>query len=192
MAVEQARLFLMRSRDIDEVKDFADKADAIARYQRSREAAEESGIIAAEIAVRAKRRLGELVAELPKAKPPGKKIGNTLSPISSRIPTLADHGISKEDSSRWQRLAAVPEDKFEEALAESREDKKPITVAAVQRLAPAKPAHPRAPVEKKFDLAAVVLRCSEFISGEIAECPKEYLDAFRQHLRKIIERGAGK
>jgi hypothetical protein len=35
----------------------------------------------------------------------------------TRAPTLTDRGISRDQSSRWQKLADVPEEQFEAALA---------------------------------------------------------------------------
>lgn len=75
---------------------------------------------AIEIRVRAERRCGELLAEMEKAKGapgPGRgKAGSTVRPPFTDAPTLADLGISKTQSSRWQQLAEVPEEEFEAAF----------------------------------------------------------------------------
>ena len=39
------------------------------------------------------------------------------SPGVTQLPTLADIGISKSQSSRWHKLAAIPETQFESAVA---------------------------------------------------------------------------
>ena len=73
---------------------------------------------AAEIRVRAERRCGELLAEMPKAeggRPP--KTGNRSEPVSAPQ-TLSDLGITKKQSSDWHKLADFPQKKFEEAIAE--------------------------------------------------------------------------
>ena len=114
--VEHARAILAACTDLDEVKRIRDQADAIAKYQRSRNAAEDSAVHASAIARRAERRMGEMLAEMPddqRGRPP--KNGHEQGPFS---PTLADLGIKKNQSSAWQAIAAVPEEDFEEALAE--------------------------------------------------------------------------
>ena len=68
--------------------------------------------------VRAERRAGELLAEMPLlngARGIGKKVES-----HGTIPLLSDLGISRDQSSRWQKLAAVPEDKFEQAVGAGR------------------------------------------------------------------------
>ncbi len=112
---EKARAFLVRCRDADEVKNVRDKARAVELYLRSRNASVDSQRAAAAIVLRAERRLGELCAEMPKAKGAavrgvGKR-GNRQLPHST--PTLADRGVSKIESSRWQKLAAIPAPEFE-------------------------------------------------------------------------------
>ena len=66
----------------------------------------------AEIRIRAERRLGEVLAESPKAKggvPYQKKpTGSLVEPVET-LPTLADMGIDKKLSSRSQRLAKIPQ-----------------------------------------------------------------------------------
>lgn len=72
-----------------------------------------------EIRIRAERRAGEMLHRTEKAKPPispGRgKVGRSARPTFN-APTLAQHGISKDQSSDWQKLAAIPKKKFEEEL----------------------------------------------------------------------------
>lgn len=141
---------------VDEVKGWADKAAAMQAYGRM---AKDSTleIDAAEIRIRAERRLGELlaeqkatgglnrgsagkiqehvagprqsrgpaedVAETPRASRPVTEEGEGTGGRQSRppVPTLADAGISKDLSSRAQKLAAVPEAEFEREVGDWRE-----------------------------------------------------------------------
>ena len=110
---------------IDEVKGLADKAAAMQAYGRmAKDRTLE--VDAAEIRIRAERRLGEMLA--------AQKADGGLDPAASlkrgsvvvthdhgKPATLSDAGISKDLSSRAQKLAAVPEAEFEAELAAKRE-----------------------------------------------------------------------
>ena len=61
---------------------------------------------------RAERRLGELMDEQPRAKPP-KFEGPRRVIKKPEAPTLADAGIDKNLAHRARRLAAMPEEEFE-------------------------------------------------------------------------------
>lgn len=110
--------------DVDEVKDIRDKAVAIEAYARQANNFEMERQ-AAIIRVRAERRCGELLAEMEKAK--GVRMNgrddsgefrrsNDATTESPR--TLSDLGITKDQSSKWQRLAAIPEKEFEDAVSQ--------------------------------------------------------------------------
>lgn len=103
------------ARQVDEVKDIRDKAMAIQMYAKQAKNLDAERH-AAEIRVRAERKCGELLAQMPKAKGgnPNLPTGNKAEPVA----TLTDLGISKRQSSEWQQLAGVPEKHFEEAMAE--------------------------------------------------------------------------
>lgn len=65
--------------------------------------------------MRAERKIGEILAEMPKAiggRPP--ETGRTMRPVSE--PTLEEMGITKSQSSRWQTQASVPDEDFEKWL----------------------------------------------------------------------------
>jgi hypothetical protein len=75
-----------------------------------------------EVRKRAERRLGELIAEqkstkegLAKGGQPYQSTGSRKEPVD-RTPTLRDAGISRKLSSKSQKLAAMPERAFQEAL----------------------------------------------------------------------------
>ncbi len=132
-----ARTALAEAHAVDEVKDIRDKAEAMAAYARQ---AHDTEMIewVTEIKVRAERRAGELLAEMEKARGVRMNGGNTggptmLPPVNA--PKLADLGISKNESSRWKKLAAVPEDKFEQAVSAAKEIAGEVTTAAMLRAA---------------------------------------------------------
>lgn len=124
---------------VDEVKDIRDKAEALRIYlKQAGESLEDQNKIA-EIKIRAERRAGELLAEMPKASGAdygGKPSidGNRLLP-SNPPPTLADLGISKMQSSRYQTLASIPEDIFEETITQTMADLNELTTAHMLKVA---------------------------------------------------------
>lgn len=123
---EAARTALSECKAVDEVKQWVDKAAAMQAYQRM--AGDKTlEIDAAEIRIRAERKLGELIAAqksefgLNKGGRPSEKTGSQNEPVSNHVPTLSDVGVSKKLSSRAQKLAAVPEQEFEKEVGDWRE-----------------------------------------------------------------------
>lgn len=130
-----ARHALQVAASVDEVKDIRDKALAMAAYAKQ---ANDTALIewATEIRVRAERRAGEMLAAQKAAglmNTGAKGVGPIAVDRGDRNtpPTLNDIGISKDQSSRWQKLAAVPEDKFEQAVAAAKEVAREVTFTAI-------------------------------------------------------------
>jgi hypothetical protein len=97
---------------VDEVKDIRDKARAIEVYSRQAHNVEAERQ-ACEIRLRAERKWGQL-RETEVAQP-----GRPKSFHDESIPkpkTLGDLGVSEVQSHRWQKLAAIPDGEFEQAL----------------------------------------------------------------------------
>ena len=115
---KQARTALAECHRVDEVKDIRDKAEAMAAYARQ---AKDSELIqyATEIKVRAERRCGELLTKADK-NTGARGVGSNQHQVRSHdstAPTLASMGLSRDESSRYQQLAAMPADHFETAVA---------------------------------------------------------------------------
>lgn len=97
---------------VDEITEIIDRIAAVKAYvdkKMGRHSEEARRLKEAEL--RAQRKLGELTAALPKAKPPGKK-SNTVLP-NSKGAALDSVGIHKVDASRAEAIARIPEDVFE-------------------------------------------------------------------------------
>ncbi|CAK7026567.1 hypothetical protein [Saezia sanguinis] len=120
---------LAEAKAVDEVKDLRDKAEAMRIYamQAKNKTLE---VDAAEIRIRAERRLGEMITH--QKETVGLNTGaaglginqhnkQEVRSLPTTAPTLADVGISKDLSSRAQKLAAVPEEEFETEVGEWRE-----------------------------------------------------------------------
>ena len=130
---------LAEAKAVDEVKDLRDKAEALRAYARqARNKALE--IDAAEIRIRAERRMGTMLAEqkhngqMHRGGRP-RKTGSKSDPVSERPPTLEDIGVDKHLADRARKLAAVPEAQFESVMAEHREQQAAVTNSAVLKLA---------------------------------------------------------
>lgn len=119
---------LAECKAVDEVKAWADKAAAMQAYGRMAKD-KTLEVDAAEIRIRAERRLGELIAAQKAdgglstgARVAGKERGGASVVVrDDRRPKLADAGISKDLSSRAQKLAAVPEAEFEAEVGQWRD-----------------------------------------------------------------------
>lgn len=102
---------------LDEVNSLSDAlwvrdiATAAAAFATAR-GADDTAFLAMEVKLRAERRAGDFLSDL-KSKGelrPGPKSSHDASN------SLEALRVSKDESSRWQRIAAIPEDKFEEYI----------------------------------------------------------------------------
>jgi hypothetical protein len=138
---DAARKAIASAYRVDEAKKIRDKAEAVRTYAKL------AGDLqlqnqACEIRLRAERRAGQLLIEMEKN--PGtrgegrpRKDGTKIRRSGVRTaypPTLDQIGISKDQSSKWQRLALlVDETTFERALVQAREKNGELTNAALLR-----------------------------------------------------------
>ena len=126
-----AQKALMEAKTLDDVKDIRDKAEAIRIYTK-----QQGGYLGkqndfAELKIQAERKLGGTLKETVRGQ--GKR--DETYHDDTFEPKLEDVGISRNQSSRWQKVAEVPEEKLEEHMASMREGGGEITTNGVLRLA---------------------------------------------------------
>ena len=128
---------IAEAKAVDEVKLIIDKARAIAAAARI---AKNHGmeIDAAEIRIRAERRLGEMIGEQKRTvglNTGAMGIGKSVLPDQKGTLPLAAVGIDWKLSSRSQAIAAIPQRDFENTLAEHREAQQAVTSHTMDTLA---------------------------------------------------------
>ena len=109
----KARAALILCSTIDEAKDWRDKAAAVRAYAiKARD--REMEIIAAQIRLEAERRAGQILIEM---KASGllasKEKGRPRKVSGVTTLTLEAHKISRDESSKWQRIARLSKDQYE-------------------------------------------------------------------------------
>ena len=105
---------------VDEAKDIRDRAEAVRVYAKQAKNLDLERQ-ATEIRLRAERRTGELLKESAENGQRETRGGDRKSPANPKsksqngtlIPKLVDLGISKRQSSDWQKMAAIPAPDFE-------------------------------------------------------------------------------
>lgn len=108
------------AKTLPEVKDVRDRIAAIEGYLRQHDTSVQVINETTLLKLRAERRLGEMLSAMPKNDGGRPKTGDTVSPVL-KPPKLADLGIQKKQSERWQKVAALPaalvEEKIDQATA---------------------------------------------------------------------------
>jgi len=133
---EAARAALAAAHRVDEVKSIRDKAQAMAAYAKQ---ARDTQMVqwATEIKVRAERRCGEMLrdaAETGQRAPQQQQAGGVYHD-GTPPPSLRDLGITRNQSSRYQKLAAMPDEHFETAVETAKATAGAVTSAHMLRLA---------------------------------------------------------
>lgn len=127
LSIERARELIAACKHVDEAKDIADKATAVQVYLRASGAALEAQNDAAEIALRAQRRMGEMLAETDFGK--GGRPSKTAR--DARVVSVAGLGLTHDQSARAQKLAALPAESFDKSVALVREGSQRLTASAL-------------------------------------------------------------
>ena len=127
--LNEASMALAQAKTLYEIKDVRDKAEAVRHYAKSIALGLEMQNHAAEIKLRAERKAGELLADLPLCG------GNRKSNSHDENVKLGDFGIDHNQSARWQREAAVPEHEFERYLNQTNAAKKEVSAAGLLQVA---------------------------------------------------------
>ncbi len=131
--ISNARQALMDAASVDEVKDISDKAVAAKLYLKRAGYGREMIVAASEVVIRGQRRCGELLAEMEKTRCKGHR--EKVQSVPTTALKLKDIGITKDQSSKWQVIATIPDDAFENKVAELRTKQSEMTTAFFVRLA---------------------------------------------------------
>lgn len=133
--VDGARKALAQAKTIDEIKDVRDKAEAIRKYVKQAGYSLEAQNDAAEIKLRAERKAGETIQQMQENGQLATRGGDQKTKSHDVTLNLSDLGLHKMQSRRWQLAAAIPDERFEQHVAEVRDAGKELTSAGVLRLA---------------------------------------------------------
>lgn len=129
---DAARKALAAAHRVDEVKAIRDKAEAVRVYAKQARDLEMQNM-AAEIRLRAEHRAGELLVDMQATGERQRKAWGRPKKVSSPT-TLPRLGITRDQSSKWQRLAQTIDDAaFERAMTQARERNAELTTAAFLR-----------------------------------------------------------
>ena len=118
--IDTAKTYLAKASNLQEVHKVIAMADAASVYAKRIHASRETCNLAAEIKLRAERRLGELWKQTPKNSGSKRNSGGSKMDPPDKRPTLRDHGLDKHAADRARTLAAAPEDDFEAEISKGK------------------------------------------------------------------------
>lgn len=122
---------LAEAKSLDEITHIRDIAKAASVYAQAAKLGLAIQNDAIEVQLLAERKAGEMLAEMPKVPPVEyRHKGPQEEPLP---PTLDDMGITKKESSRWQKMADIPELQFRSSLETVKEKGEKLTATGLLR-----------------------------------------------------------
>ena len=115
--INNAKRMLAEAQDLTSVLEIRDVAVAAQAYAAAK-GADEASQMALEIKLRSERKAGGFLKTQPKAvggRPI--KTPDIMSAVIFDVPTLKELGVTHQESSRWQRIADIPEEQFENYIS---------------------------------------------------------------------------
>jgi N6-adenosine-specific RNA methylase IME4 len=173
---DKARKALSEAHSVDEVKEIMDQGAAVAEYARR---AKDLEMIAWATAIQqdAARKAGELLRVMKERGERDTGHGDRRAESQAAIPKLADLGVSATQSSRWQKLAALPEEEFEARKAAASK----AAVASVERTREERQAEKRERRhEREAELGARVAALPDKRYGVIYADPEWKFDVYSE------------
>jgi len=117
--LSEATHLLDEARTLDEITHLHSMAQAAEEYAKAERLGDEAERYAREIRVRAARRAGEVLLRMKVNGERRTEGGDQRSDlVVGKLPGLRDLGIEKGSAIRWQKMAHVPEDTFEQQVAQ--------------------------------------------------------------------------
>jgi hypothetical protein len=127
--LDQATRILADAKSLDDIKSIRDKAEAARTYIKAARLGLELQNRAAEVKLRAERKAGQFLKTLKL------RGGDRKSKRQHATLKLAELGISRDQSKRWQHVASVTEEDFTQYLKEMGYQGREITSAGLLRVA---------------------------------------------------------
>jgi hypothetical protein len=127
--LDQAGQALAEAQSFDQIKEIRDKAEAVRKYAQSASLGLGIQNRAAEVKLRAERHAGKLLSQMTL------RGGDRRSKNHRERLKLDDLGISRNQSTRWQMQARLPENVFREHIKVTCESGKELTSTRLLRLA---------------------------------------------------------
>jgi hypothetical protein len=203
--LERALQMLAECRSLPEVKKIRDIAEAAKVYAKAAHLGQDAQNYAAEIALFAERKAGDMFAELERAKPKptGGRVRKSEAKSEYAI-TLEESKTSEREAQRWQEIAKIPEKTFNDYIQQSKALKTEISRVGLSKTAkkaahrecPAPIVHPVKPLVSAADITArLTVLLSELSTlntftkqlryADLDELSKAEVQTLIAHLRKV-------
>ena len=132
---DQLKQEVVEAHSLDDLKDIRDKAEAIRLYYKRQRDSLDMQNKFAEITLRCARRMGEMLQDMEKQHGARPADTGSLSETPLLPPTLEELGINKSASSRWQKIAQLPEEAFEQYIEAVTSKQQELTTSGLLNLA---------------------------------------------------------
>jgi hypothetical protein len=127
--LEEIRRELAKSTDLEKIQDLRDQAESIRHYIKTAAWGLEMQNRAGAVKLLCERRIGQILEGLLC------RGGDRKSADQEVFVTLKDLGISRIQSSRWQREGSLPEEEFDQYVKQAKKEGRELTSNGLLRLA---------------------------------------------------------